>query len=299
MRRAAPFEDVEVDVAWFGSRAAVWYWSKSRIPGIEGASSPKIRWIAEAKLIDRVRADGVYLIQTHDGVLGRCWRDGRLIAERWWPAVPGQGEWSTFSRGSGHAAPIGVPDPSPLEISDKPLGDAATGITLTAVGSLRPLQVARWSVVAAVIAGSFVLSAFLSTAYSAATWRSRVDDASRQADSILDARDAAEQHRERIDALLGLRSPATPSAVLAGLNQALAGRSWAMQSLSIIDRDRIEAIGSVKDGDAAQLVAAVEAVPLFAEASIESLPNSSGLLMLKVRVRGRDIATPADAAEGR
>lgn len=52
--------------------------------------------------------DGVYLWRTRSGIDGQIWRDGAMIASRWWQQMPSEQDWANFERviGEGNLNPL-------------------------------------------------------------------------------------------------------------------------------------------------------------------------------------------------
>src|SRR5690606_21704631 len=103
-------------LAWTGpGHAAVWYWSHARIAGLLAGGKPRrIEFVPEALYVGAAREDGAELLALAHGVEGRVWRQGRLVASRWWPAQPDPGAWRTFLRSAGAATAADDPMPAPL-----------------------------------------------------------------------------------------------------------------------------------------------------------------------------------------
>lgn len=76
-------------------------------------------------------ADGPRLVRMSDGVEGQVWRNGRLVASRWWPEAPAPEAWRLFAQSlSGEAASWTLPtvDDAPAWLNKPwavPLADQA------------------------------------------------------------------------------------------------------------------------------------------------------------------------------
>lgn len=75
--------------------AGLWTWPVSENTA-EGGKQPT-RSIPET-LARQPMQSGRRLVQCLEGIEGQVWDNGALIASRWWPEVPGQGQWLTFLR---------------------------------------------------------------------------------------------------------------------------------------------------------------------------------------------------------
>src|SRR5690606_694221 len=105
VRRAAPFADPESGVAWTGDGiASTWYWSRGRISELLSGRGQRARretFVPEALHRGGQREDGAELLAMANGVEGRAWKAGRLVASRWWPQPPPFNDWQAFVRGAG------------------------------------------------------------------------------------------------------------------------------------------------------------------------------------------------------
>lgn len=215
VRRAAPFPDPEFGVAWGpGGRAAVWYWSRSRVDEVLSSRhvrAGKVRFDPEALYVRSDHSADAELLALHEGFEGRVWQDGALIASRWWPAVPSAREWQSYVRAAGQA-PQGMTTPAVVEpgVHARPWG-ARTGAgraSLQLAGLDRHLPTAALGAaflvvtIAAVQTGSLLRSEL--DTRGAERDAERLDDPLKR---ILSAREAADGHRLAIGQLMALRTP--------------------------------------------------------------------------------------------
>jgi hypothetical protein len=108
-----PFADPEVRVAVRDGQALAWAWDRREIQGrldAAGLSEPRI-------LLEPLQRDplpeGTRLLEGQDGFDAESWKQGRLVASRWWPARPGDLEWQEFLRQlgpDGASAPATPPE---------------------------------------------------------------------------------------------------------------------------------------------------------------------------------------------
>jgi hypothetical protein len=268
VRRAAPFADPESDVLWLNGHAAAWYWSRERIRGIAGGAS---RYRAEALFRGHVhRDDCVELLAlgatppgaADAGFDARVWRDGRIVASRWWPRVPDAVAWQAFVRGAGIDARHAALDPDPAPMRTQPLAGGTERLALAGqFGSQRGLIAAG--------AAMLMLALLAWQGASAARVAWRVHSVERQIAALgasmgktIDARARADDARARIDTMLALRTPASQTRLLAEVKRVTPG-TWQLASWSQPGPESLEVTLRAANADVAAIVAAWEASPLF------------------------------------
>ena len=86
--RWSPFPDPQSHVEWIGDRAMVWAWSRAQVlAAADGTTLPPPRRILPESLFrGQVQPGGEELVVLDEGVEARAWRDGVMVASRWWPA---------------------------------------------------------------------------------------------------------------------------------------------------------------------------------------------------------------------
>lgn len=278
VRRAAPFEDPEADIVWIGDHAAVWFWSASRVRELAQSLSPRTRIQAEAshrgaipeapdqlELLDLsqpLAADGS---GAQAGLEARLWRNGRLVATRWWPALPPEGAWRTFLRGAGLPPVSPCPDPSPSLLLERPLGGGRQGDVIG-----RQLH-AQWPAVATVLGGvvgaafSWQLAGIAHAYVENKQIENRIGQLEKRLDAVITARNAADEAARSIDELLQLRPPASQSRLLAEISQIMPSGDWAIMQWQQPGPETLEITLKGQGLDAAALVNAMERSPLLQE----------------------------------
>lgn len=295
VRRAAPFSDPDFDVAWTGDgTAAVWYWSRSRVAALADAESPqRKRFAAEAVYAGAPQHDAVEMLQLHAGIEARIWRAGKLVASRWWPALPQDASWAEFMQGVGQTSHDGPPPPpTPAPLAHSPWNrKASTAVAIQgmALGQYLP----RLAMVAGVM---FVLGVGIELGkiirYQAEAWRA--DVAATRLDAplqrILDARDASDTARTEISSLLALRSPRAPISLMAELARSMGGSQWTLRRWNQPTPDTVEVSIIAPASNPEQLVSTLEASPMFRNVSTELGRDNE--VVIKATVR-----PPADVPE--
>lgn len=108
----SPFDDTGYAVAWSGNVACVFAWDKKQVQSQIrefGYDPIKCKVIPEAFIRHNI-SDGLRLVRCVNGVEGQFWKDGILMASRWWQKTPPVNDWYLFSRIAGQQAGNGLPD---------------------------------------------------------------------------------------------------------------------------------------------------------------------------------------------
>lgn len=103
-RTRSPFKKAGVRLVWGRTVVCAWTWPLDRIPD---SVSPDAVLIPETLRHDPL--DGLHLRRCREGFEGQLWREGDLVASRWWPHHPGLNDFQSFARGAGAAAPVDPP----------------------------------------------------------------------------------------------------------------------------------------------------------------------------------------------
>lgn len=274
VRRAAPFSDPDFGVVWTGDHASAWYWSQARARSLLGNPAPRrVEFVPEALFTGAARSEGEELLGLSNGVEGRIWKQGALIASRWWPTLPPCVQWQGFLRSAG--VPV-TSDHAPPEVVDAPImhqrwspgSGGRTGATLTQMDQYLPkLTLAMgftFVLVASVQVGSILRSAM-------DIWQARraAQDLDDPLKRILDARSKADGNLTAIESLLALRTGRPQHRLLAEVARLMAGKQWQLRAWSQPTPDRIEATLVIENPDAQSLVSAWEASPIFSDVNTE------------------------------
>jgi len=270
VRRAAPFPDPEFGVAWGpDGRAAVWYWSRSRVEELLSSRqvrAGKVRFEPEPLYVRSPHTTGAELLALHEGFEGRVWHEGSLTASRWWPTLPTAEQWHSYVRAAGQVSP-GMGAPAAVESSTqaRPWG-ARTG---TGRASLQLSGLERHLPTAALAAALLVVT--IAAVETGSLLRSHLDTlqaerAAEQLDDplkrILAAREAADGHRVAIDQLIALRAPRSLIELLAEAARLVPGDAHISQWSQPVP-ERVEITLSGATADPQSLVETWEASPYF------------------------------------
>lgn len=267
-RRWAPVADPQFHVEWVGDRAMVWAWSTAAVlaPAREGGERPPRRLLPESLHRGEAREDGEQLVAMDEGVEGRVWREGLLVASRWWPQAPDLREWNAFRRGAGLAVAGGVPA---LE---------APGLVPAgwARARARPgVDLARHRALATpVLVGlaMLMLCVPLGAALRLAGERARLERAIAVQEGLvkelLSARESAEGDAQAIDQLASLRPPAGHIRILSTLVRVLPP-GWQLLEWRMPDPTSLELTVRLANPDPRTLVRMLEDSPVLDAARVD------------------------------
>ncbi len=114
----SPYASPGLLIDWAESDAGVWIWDSLKVEEAiraEGLDPKRVTVLPETALAEP-QAEGARIVDGLEGLEGQAWRQGRLIASRWWPALPGAEEWRRFQRAAALAPgrqSVEPPEPEP------------------------------------------------------------------------------------------------------------------------------------------------------------------------------------------
>ncbi|MBB6063620.1 hypothetical protein [Pseudoxanthomonas broegbernensis] len=290
VRRAAPFPDPEFGVAWEADgQGAAWYWSRSRVQGLlaeRGVHARRTEFVPEALYAGATGTgdDGIELLELHDGVEARVWRNARLVADRWWPAAPSAAEWQAFLRSAGlpGEASAGAPQALPAALARQPW--SRRGRPRMALSGLSGLE--RHLPRAALGLGLVVV--LVASVQLGSILRSRIDiwraqQAAEALDEplkrILAARESSDRDMASIAQVLALHNGRSSVVLLAEAARLLPGRDWQIRQWNQPTPERIEVTLAMPDADPQKLVATWEESPMFADVTTDLLTRSGEVVI--------------------
>lgn len=286
VRRAAPFDDAEFGLAWLGDYAAVWYWSRTRILDALGSAPPLARFAPAALFAGGVpEGNELQLLALEHGFEGRAWKQGRLLASRWWAERPDEGQWREFARGAGFAASDPPPLPQAANISALSWSGSrspATGQAPLSVESLAPKALAAVGLLFC-LAASFQLGAIGRSMAQVQMVRREAEQFDEALKQILAAREQADRDQMAIAELLSLRPAQSQLALMAEAAQRLPAGSWQLLQWRQTAPGFLEVTLRLRNPDLEALVAAWEASPMFTEVSTD-VSSRRDQVTIKARV---------------
>jgi hypothetical protein len=281
--RWAPFADAQSHVEWVGDRAMVWAWSKAQVlAGPDGTVLPAPRRIwPESMLRGQPAIEGEELVAMDEGVEARAWRDGVMIASRWWMETPDLPEWNEFRRGAGLPPASAVPVLAAHALAERPwAAQKALGLGETFGHYRNYLSVAAAGMVATVLAALLVGVLALKVS----NWQLDKDIAKREQalEKVIDARDRAQRAHAAIDAALALRPPAGQVDLLAQVSKLMRG-NWQLVEWKLIDAQSLEVTAKMLNADPGAIVTAWEASKRFTDVTAE-IGRQPNTVVIKARV---------------
>ena len=301
VRRAAPFPDPIHQTAWTGPYAAVWYWPRARVHDLLGSQALTVgRFVAESQYTGAPLADdGAELLALEDGFEGRAWKQGRLVADRWWADVPAQDEWDGFLRGAG-LSPAQIPGTVKAPVAETPWAQKRQGPRLVLDDADTWLR--RGGIAVAAL-GCLALGFESGAGLRGMTDVRATEDALQRLDQpltrILDARAKAEQGADNLQRLMTLRAPQGQLAMLAEVKRVMPSQDWRIVQWQQTALDRLEVVFAVGNVDAAALVSAWESSPMFTEVG-STVDEAAKRVTIRARVVALNAgaeAADADSAE--
>ena len=112
----SPFDQTELRFLIQSGQALLMAWDARALADhaqAQGLSSERWTLVPEIMLCTPMPTQGVRLLQGIDGVEGQVWRNGMLLATRWWPELPSLALWHHFLRASGQAELLAEPGSVP------------------------------------------------------------------------------------------------------------------------------------------------------------------------------------------
>ena len=96
-RRRSPFGVPEFFIEWGETEVGLWSWDAAVLAGPDG----KKGLAAPESVFFAPMEDGARLIALGDGFEGQVWREGALVASRWWAHEPARADLNAFIRAGG------------------------------------------------------------------------------------------------------------------------------------------------------------------------------------------------------
>lgn len=264
VQRAAPFPDPDFGIAWTGSgHASVWYWSRARVTDrLEGLTARRVEFTPEALYIGQAADDEAQLLALDEGVEGRIWSSGQLVASRWWPTAPSDEVWRTFLRSVGSASRQPTPNTLDAPLSAQQWSQQRTSQRGMPALSQLDAYLPRVALACTLLfATAVMLQVGIIVRSHVDVWRARsaASDLDESLKRILAARESADRNLAEIDALLALRPNRQQVPLLAEVSRLIPGSNWHIVRWNQPTPDRLEVALKMPDANPEQLVTALEA----------------------------------------
>ena len=270
VRRWSPFAATEFTAQWAGNKASVYAWDTTQITdAIVAAGLDPVRCSIWPETFFRApHADGARLAVMSEGLEGQAWRQGLLVATRWWPTAPNARDWLLFLRSAGidlTQNATAVPEAVESELLIAPWTIATTPIT--DIWSLVQNNQAA-AIAAAVIAAPFLYFLTEAAVLSVATLRaeSAIAGMSAANQSVRTDRTGALTNLDAADSYLSLENMPSQFELIGAAADLIKGRRVNISDWSF-DNGNLEIV--------LQADRAMEA-PFFIEA-FEKDPRFSGV----------------------
>lgn len=260
----------------------MWYWSRGRIAELlAGQRARRIEFVPEALYTGGVREDGHELLALANGVEGRLWKQGDLVANRWWPVAPDADAWRAFLRSAGIATTATDPATTPAPMA-APIGAQRWSAGARRPGKQLPLSgLAAYAPQAAVAAGlallllySFQVGNIIRSQID--VWRARAasQDLDASLERILAARESADRDLAAVRQVLQLRAGRPQLQLLAEATRLLPGNDWQIVRWNQPTPERVELVLNLPGANPEQLVSAWEASAMFTGVTTELQRNN-------------------------
>ncbi|PJK09230.1 hypothetical protein CO608_06980 [Lysobacteraceae bacterium NML08-0793] len=286
VRRASPFPDPEYDLTWFGAHAAIWYWPRSRVTALLGNDfQPDSPMLAESGFVPpSTDTNGAELLRLEQGYNGRIWDQQHLLADRWWPDIPSQAEWTIFLRSAGQPA-SDLPEVSETQYQTQSwfqrTGARRTGL-IGASGWLKPAAIALASIGCLLV--GLELGSGLRGVTDLRTAEQTRSQLGTQVDAVFAARSEAEANAAELIELLQLRPIQTQSALLAEVRNVMPTTNWQINNWAQPEPGKLEVAFIMPDAAPDALVSAWEASPMFDSVSANIDSNSAQRIVIRAKV---------------
>lgn len=148
-RRQAPFAAAAVHMGWSEKWAVAWSWDAQKAAAQladAGLDAQGVKVWPETALHAPPAPGGARLVSVGEGFDGQVWREGALVASRFWPRRPSDEDWGVFLRSAG-LGPAPSPEPVAPALSDRPWG--GRGAFADLLDEIRQAPAKRAAVIAA------------------------------------------------------------------------------------------------------------------------------------------------------
>lgn len=265
-------------IDWDDAEAGVWIWDQAKVDEAiraEGLDPKRVVVLPETALAEPGE-EGGRITAGLEGLEGQAWRDGRLIASRWWQDLPAADEWRRFQRAA--ALPPGMqsavpPEPEPALWRDVPWVRARRR-WLTQVNEIGRTRLALAALVVLALPIVYEGAALAHLKMKTAAAETTLAGLRRQADPVLRARLQAEAAMDCVRALLQLSPYPDQLALLAKVGGQLPPNGTALGDWSFQNSDLRFTLTHQNPLDSSLYVRLFEALQIFERVRAE--PQGDG-----------------------
>jgi hypothetical protein len=284
----SPYASPGLLIDWAENDAGVWIWDSLKVEEAiraEGLDPKRVTVLPETALAEP-QAEGARIVDGLEGLDGQAWRQGRLVASRWWPALPGAEEWRRFQRAAALAPgrqSVEPPEPEPAVWRQEPW-----------VRSRRPLLAlvneagrTRLAIAAAIVLALPMIyegAALAHLKVRSARAEASLAQLRQRAEPVLRARTAAETALDCVRALLQLDPYPDQLALLAKVGGQLPPNGTALGDWSFQNGELRFTLTHSNPLDSSYYVRLFEALNMFERVRAE--PQGDGrTLVIQAKVR--------------
>lgn len=263
----------------------IWSWDGALdSPGRAGAAS--VRAIPETMARETME-DGARLARCLDGVEGQVWRDGSLVASRWWLTEPSDREWTHFLRVAkaiDGPAPIKTPAPTDVALrKDLPFVDRDPA-NLQIMFAPHRLAMALCGVIG--FFAAIEIAQIVTHERAAAAIETRIEQAIVANESAVAARRQALAAKAQIEDLSTFGDPDGGMEAMLAILEALPGEKARLNNFRLRD-EQIEARLTLEDAsemDISALIAELEENSALSEVFGERVKDNIVTVRAKIQI---------------
>lgn len=223
-RARSPFQSASVKLVWSNNRIGIWSWPSDLLAPLENAEFQAV----PETLLDSP-ADGEQLRRREGGYEGQVWRNGTLIASRWWDHNPSEEQWARFTR----AVPIsGQTEASSDDTAASDLGNLVGRIKDVAYGA-RPRDYAALAVVLILVPFMYLGGQWLRLNQQASAMQGELATLEESTADVVQARSEAMTTSAQLQSYAGLLETPHPAAAIAVFAEAAAGFEAELESFMV------------------------------------------------------------------
>jgi hypothetical protein len=284
----SPHATPGVMIDWAETEAGVWIWDQAAIEEAiraEGLDPKRVPVLPETALAEP-KEDGARIVAAIEGLEGQAWREGQLVASRWWQEVPAPEEWRRFQRAA--ALPPEMqstepPAPEPVQFRDAPWPKTRRRFLAVVTEAGRARLAAAAMIVLAlplVYEGSALVRLKLKTA----AVEKSLAELRQKADPVIRARLAAQTAMDCVRALLALDPYPDQLQLLAKVGGQLPPNGTTLGDWSFQNGELRFTVQHQNPLDSSQYVRLFEALNMFERVRAE--PQGDGkVLVIQVRLK--------------
>lgn len=277
-------------IDWDDAEAGVWIWDQAKVEAAvlsQGLDPKRVTVLPETALA-LPGSEGARISAGLEGLEGQAWRAGRLVASRWWPALPTPEEWRRFQRAAALAP--GVQSAVPPEPEPPVWGDAPWPRTrrrwLAVVNEAGRTRLALAALIVLALPLIYEAAALARLELKTASAEATLADLRRKADPVMRARLQAEAAIECVRALLRLDPYPDPLALLAKVGGQLPPNGTALGDWSFQNGELRFTVTHQNPLDSSHYVRLFEALHIFERVRAE--PQGDGkTLVIQARLRAQ------------